>query len=95
MVPSRRPVEVCPGTDAESPREGSLLPPAAEKGVVCKVMAGLGREIASVETFDQSEASRARALAGREYVLAHHSADRLVRDVDALYRELRAAKKAA
>ena len=43
----------------------------------------------------ESEAARRRALAGREHVLARHSADRLVRDVDALYRELRAAKKAA
>ena len=39
--------------------------------------------------------SRRRALAGREYVLKRHSAARLVRDVDALYRELLAAKKAA
>jgi len=30
-----------------------------------------------------------------EHVLTRHSSDRLVRDVDALYRELRAAKKAA
>jgi hypothetical protein len=66
-----------------------------EKGVVCEVMAGLGREIAPLESFDQSEAARRRARAGREHVLALHSADRLVRDVDALYRELRAAKKAA
>ena len=50
---------------------------------------------AILETLDQSEAARARALAGREHVLARHSVDRLVRDVDALYRELRAAKKAA
>jgi hypothetical protein len=46
-------------------------------------------------TLVQSEAARSRALAGREHVLAHHAADRLVRDVDALYRELRAAKRAA
>ena len=39
-----------------------------------------------------SEAARGRALAGREHVLAHHAADRLVRDVDALYRELRAQR---
>ena len=43
----------------------------------------------------ESEAARRRAQAGREHVLARHSSDRLVRDVDALYRELRAAKKAA
>jgi glycosyltransferase involved in cell wall biosynthesis len=50
---------------------------------------------AVLETLEGSEASRRRARAGREYVLAHHSSDRLVRDVDALYRDLRAAKKAA
>jgi glycosyltransferase involved in cell wall biosynthesis len=50
---------------------------------------------AILETLDGSEASRRRAEAGREYVLARHSSDRLIRDVDALYRELRAAKKAA
>ncbi len=50
---------------------------------------------AVLETLDQSEAARARAQAGRDHVLARHAADRLVRDVDALYRELRAAKKAA
>ena len=45
---------------------------------------------AVLETLHQSEAARRRALAGRAHVLARHSADRLVRDVDALYRELRA-----
>jgi glycosyltransferase involved in cell wall biosynthesis len=50
---------------------------------------------AVLETLTGSEAARRRALAGRVHVLAHHSADRLVRDVDALYRELRAARKAA
>jgi hypothetical protein len=50
---------------------------------------------AIVETLEQSEAARRRALAGREYVLKRHSVARLVRDVDALYRELLAAKKAA
>ena len=64
---------------------GRLVPPGEP--------AALARAI--LETLDQSEAARARALAGREHVLARHSADRLVRDVDALYRELRAAKKAA
>jgi len=40
----------------------------------------------------ESEAARGRALAGREHVLAHHGVDRLVRDVDALYRELRSQR---
>ena len=64
---------------------GRLVPPGDP--------AALARAV--LETLDQSEAARARAQAGREHVLARHSADRLVRDVDALYRELRAAKKAA
>ncbi|MGE5127168.1 MAG: glycosyltransferase, partial [Betaproteobacteria bacterium] len=47
---------------------------------------------AIVETLNESEAARRRAQAGREHVLARHSSDRLVHDVDALYRELRAAR---
>lgn len=58
---------------------GRLVPPAEP--------AALARAI--VETLDQAEAARRRALAGREYVLAHHSVQRLLRDMDALYRELR------
>jgi glycosyltransferase involved in cell wall biosynthesis len=47
------------------------------------------------ETLADPEAARRRALAGRRHVLAHHSASRLVDDVDALYRELLAAKRVA
>jgi glycosyltransferase involved in cell wall biosynthesis len=50
---------------------------------------------AVLETLEGSEAARRRAQAGRDHVLKRHSSDRLVRDVDALYRDLRAAKKAA
>jgi glycosyltransferase involved in cell wall biosynthesis len=50
---------------------------------------------AVIETLGGAEAARCRALAGREYVLKRHSSERLVRDVDALYRDLRAVKKAA
>ena len=50
---------------------------------------------AILETLDKSEAARRRAQAGREHVLERHSAARLIRDVDELYRELLAAKKAA
>ncbi len=64
---------------------GRLVPPGEPEALAEAVL----------ETLDQSEAARRRALAGREHVLARHSSDRLVRDVDALYRELRAAKKAA
>ncbi len=63
---------------------GRLVPPGEPDALAGAVL----------ETLDQSEAARLRAQAGREHVLARHSADRLVRDVDALYRELRAAKAA-
>ncbi len=64
---------------------GRLVPPGDPESLARAVL----------ETLEGSEAARGRALAGREYVLQRHSSDRLVRDVDALYRELRAAKKAA
>jgi glycosyltransferase involved in cell wall biosynthesis len=64
---------------------GRLVPPGDPEALARAVL----------ETLEGSEAARCRALAGREYVLRRHSADRLVRDVDALYRDLRAAKKAA
>ncbi len=66
-------------------KHGRLVPPGEPAALARAVLA----------TLEESEAARARAQAGREHVLAHHSADRLVRDVDALYRELRAAGKAA
>jgi glycosyltransferase involved in cell wall biosynthesis len=64
---------------------GRLVPPGDPESLARAVL----------ETLEGSEAARGRALAGREYVLRRHSADRLVRDVDALYRDLRAAKMAA
>ena len=64
---------------------GRLVPPAEPFALARAVL----------ETLEESEAARRRAQAGREHVLTRHSSDRLVRDVDALYRELRAAKKAA
>jgi glycosyltransferase involved in cell wall biosynthesis len=64
---------------------GRLVPPGEPEALARAVL----------ESLDQSEAVRRRAQAGREHVLAYHSADRLIRDVDTLYRELRAAKKAA
>jgi glycosyltransferase involved in cell wall biosynthesis len=50
---------------------------------------------AIVQTLDDPEAARERALAGRRYVLERHSSARLVGDIDALYRELLAAKEVA
>jgi glycosyltransferase involved in cell wall biosynthesis len=64
---------------------GRLVPPGDPESLARAVL----------ETLEGSEAARSRAQAGREYVLKRHSSDRLVRDVDALYRDLRAAKKAA
>ncbi len=64
---------------------GRLVPPAEPEALARAVL----------ETLEESEAARRRAQAGREHVLARHSSERLLRDVDALYRELRAAKKAA
>ncbi len=64
---------------------GRLVPPGDPSSLARAVL----------ETLEGSEAARCRAQAGREYVLRRHSSDRLVRDVDALYRDLRAAKKAA
>jgi glycosyltransferase involved in cell wall biosynthesis len=48
--------------------------------------AALGDAIVSVLRGGAEAAFRARAA--REYVLGHHSVDRLLRDIDALYREL-------
>ncbi len=76
------------GRDAGPPGRGRARParPPGEPEALAEAV---------LETLTGSEAARRRALAGREHVLARHSSDRLVRDVDALYRELRAAKKAA
>jgi glycosyltransferase involved in cell wall biosynthesis len=64
---------------------GRLVPPG-DAGALARAV---------LETLTGSEAARAVARAGREHVLERHSADRLVRDVDALYRELRARKAAS
>jgi glycosyltransferase involved in cell wall biosynthesis len=63
---------------------GRLVPPGEPETLARAIL----------ETIEQSEAARRRALAGREHVLRRHSSDRLVHDVDALYRELRAARAA-
>jgi glycosyltransferase involved in cell wall biosynthesis len=43
---------------------------------------------AIIETLDHAEDSARRAHAARDYVLSHHSVDRLLHDIDELYREL-------
>ncbi len=50
---------------------------------------------AVLETLADTEGARRRALAGRAHVLARHSYARLLADMDALYRELLAAKEVA
>lgn len=63
-----------------------LMAPAADPE-------GLAEAI--LETLANPEAARARAFAGQKQVLAHHSVDRLLDDVDGLYRELLARREAA
>jgi glycosyltransferase involved in cell wall biosynthesis len=43
---------------------------------------------AILDTLDRPAEADARARAARDYVLAHHSVERLLGDIDALYREL-------
>jgi glycosyltransferase involved in cell wall biosynthesis len=50
---------------------------------------------AILETLGDPEAARRRARAGQAHVLQQHSVARLISDIDALYRELLAGKKAA
>jgi glycosyltransferase involved in cell wall biosynthesis len=64
---------------------GVLVPPGDAEALAAAV----------VEALAHPEPARARARAGQEYVLAHHSARRLVDDIDALYRELLARRPAA
>jgi glycosyltransferase involved in cell wall biosynthesis len=57
---------------------GRLVPPGDPEALAAAVL----------ETLDEAGAATTRARAAREHVLERHSSDRLVRDVDALYREL-------
>jgi glycosyltransferase involved in cell wall biosynthesis len=50
---------------------------------------------AIMETLRDPEEARLRALRGREYVLKTHSVERLLGDIDALYRELLESRRAA
>ena len=65
--------------------ERGLLVPPAEPALLAQAV---------LETLEESDAARRRALAGREHVMSQHSSERLIRDVDALYRELRIQKAA-
>jgi glycosyltransferase involved in cell wall biosynthesis len=59
--------------------ERGLLVPAGDAAALAHAI---------VETLDRHEESARRVRDARDYVLAHHSVDRLLRDIDALYREL-------
>ncbi len=63
---------------------GRLVPPAEPQALAQAIL----------QTLEESDAARRRALAGREHVMSLHSSQRLIRDVDALYRELRLRKAA-
>ena len=63
---------------------GLLVPPGEPRALAQAVL----------ESLEKSDAARRRALAGREHVMSQHSSERLIRDVDALYRELRFQKAA-
>ena len=65
--------------------ERGLLVPAGEPTALAQAI---------LDTLLESDAARRRALAGREHVMSLHSSQRLFRDVDALYRELRLQKAA-
>lgn len=56
-----------------------LLVPAADPIALARAI---------LRTLDERDQTARRTAAAREYVLAHHSVDRLLQDIDALYREL-------
>ena len=61
---------------------GLLVPPGDARALAAAVLT----------TLREPEAARRRAFDGRAHVLAQHSSSRLIADIDALYRELLAAK---
>jgi glycosyltransferase involved in cell wall biosynthesis len=67
-----------------------------EHGVLVAAGDAAGLAAAIVATLRAPEAARARTARGRAYVLRHHAAERLIDDVDRLYRRLlgRAARAA-
>ena len=66
-------------TDLLGDGERGLLVPAGDPAALAKAI---------VETLDRHEESARRVRSARDYVLAHHSVERLLRDIDELYREL-------
>jgi glycosyltransferase involved in cell wall biosynthesis len=64
---------------------GQLVPPGDPEALAHAIL----------ETVDDPKAAVERARAARAHVLSRHSVERLVRDVDALYRELADRRRAA
>jgi glycosyltransferase involved in cell wall biosynthesis len=81
MAAGRPVVATAVGGTADLLGEGErgLLVPAASPSALAEAI---------LQTLAHPEASVRRAAAARDYVLAHHSVDRLLHDIDALYREL-------
>jgi glycosyltransferase involved in cell wall biosynthesis len=65
-------------------RFGTLVPPG-DPAQLAKAIVG---------SLQEQEDARSRSLAGQQYVLTHHTIERLVRDMDALYRELLCERRA-
>jgi glycosyltransferase involved in cell wall biosynthesis len=57
---------------------GRLVPPGSPEALAEAVL----------DVLAQPEPARCAAFAGRAHVMAHHSCERLIRDMDALYRQL-------
>jgi len=64
---------------------GLLVPPGEPEALASAIL----------ETLRSPDDARRRTLEGRTYVLGHHSVERLLADVDALYRELLVARTGA
>jgi glycosyltransferase involved in cell wall biosynthesis len=64
---------------------GHLVPPGDPEALAAAIL----------DVLDRPEEARARTQAGQRHALAAHSSERLVADIDALYRELLAGKRLA
>ena len=65
---------------------GVALEYSSEVGAQC--VEHDSRILPFLRTLDERDQTARRTAAAREYVLAHHSVDRLLQDIDELYREL-------
>jgi glycosyltransferase involved in cell wall biosynthesis len=81
MAAGRPVVATAVGGTADLLGDGArgLLVPAANPAALAEAI---------IQTLDHPDDSARRARDARDYVLAHHSVDRLLHDIDELYREL-------